>query len=96
MSSDPFEQFERSKAGFAIPVVVFLIGALLTWSAMKALDPYVLTDDEIAAIRAELQAENDNQFLDEIDELESKLRDADFDLPGESDQNNESNPTPDA
>ena len=43
MSSDPFEQFERSKAGFAIPVVVFLVGALLTWSAMKALDPYVLT-----------------------------------------------------
>ena len=37
MSQDPFEQFERSRGGMLIPVVVFAIGAVLTLVAIDLL-----------------------------------------------------------
>lgn len=37
MMSDPFEQFERSRSGLVIPLVLILAGAVPTALAMRAM-----------------------------------------------------------
>lgn len=35
--NDPFEQFERSRAGLLIPLLLFLVGAVPTAAAIRAM-----------------------------------------------------------
>jgi hypothetical protein len=41
MSGDPFERFERSQSGLLIPVLIFIVGAILTTLALRSLDDLV-------------------------------------------------------
>ena len=41
MSGDPFERFERSRGGLLIPVLIFIVGAMLTTLALRSLDDLV-------------------------------------------------------
>lgn len=38
MSGDPFERFERSRSGLLIPVLIFIVGAMLTTLALRSLN----------------------------------------------------------
>ena len=38
MAQDPFEQFERSRGGLLIPVILFVMGAVPTALAIRAID----------------------------------------------------------
>ncbi len=50
MVHDPFEQFERSRGGLLIPVALFVIGALMTTVAVRALDDIVsVTVEDVEA-----------------------------------------------
>ncbi len=54
MNGDPFEQFERSRGGLLIPVLIFIVGAVLTTFAVSSLNRLVrveaLADQPPAAI----------------------------------------------
>lgn len=53
MSQDPFERFERSRGGLLIPVVVFILGAVPTAIAIRAMSHLaVLEDDPVEAAPA--------------------------------------------
>ena len=45
MSGDPFERFERSRGGLLIPLLIFIIGAMLTTLALGSLDDLVSMED---------------------------------------------------
>lgn len=48
MATDPFESFERSRAGWSIPAGLFILGAFLTFLAVNSLHAVVLRDVEAA------------------------------------------------
>ena len=71
MNGDPFERFERSRGGLLIPVLIFIVGAVLTTFAVSSLNQLIrmeaLADQPPAAIEpvameseAEKADENEN------------------------------------
>ncbi|MAI30781.1 MAG: hypothetical protein L7W43_00305 [Rubripirellula sp.] len=50
MTNDPFEQFERSRFGWSIPLVLFIVGSVLTYLAVNSLHGIWLR--EVDAARA--------------------------------------------
>ena len=67
MTTDPFEQFERSRSGFLIPIGLFLVGAVLTWLAIASLNAIVLDADETAA-SLEADAQERAAVMEELQE----------------------------
>ena len=61
MSGNPFERFERSRRGLLIPVVLFVVGACLTYAAITSLRDVFLR--EIEAVQ-KLQSEETEADLD--------------------------------
>ena len=58
MSHDPFEQFERSRGGFLIPMVIFALGAGLTVFAIDVLhEVRVREEAELQELREAIEAE---------------------------------------
>lgn len=52
MNGDPFERFERSRGGLLIPILIFVVGAILTTFALSRLSDLVSLEqlaDEPAA-----------------------------------------------
>ena len=69
MTTDPFEQFERSRSGFLIPIGLFLVGAVLTWLAIASLNAIVLDADETAA-SLEADAQERAAVMEELQKLQ--------------------------
>lgn len=59
MTDDPFARFERSRSGLLIPVVIFVIGALVTLVSMELIG---LVD--MAEQRRELETKDDRPHND--------------------------------
>ncbi|MGI9474974.1 MAG: hypothetical protein ACR2NZ_25810 [Rubripirellula sp.] len=60
MSQDPFEQFERSRGGLLIPILVFAVGALVTVVAIKTLqDLRIRENAELQALEQAMEPIND-------------------------------------
>jgi len=51
MNTDPFENFERSRLGWSVPVALFLLGGALTYFAVSSLHGILLR--EVQAAQAE-------------------------------------------
>ena len=66
MCDDPFEQFERSRRGVLIPVVVFVLGAALTVVAINALHRLPLPI-EVTEPESELRSSPQAVGSDELD-----------------------------
>ena len=80
MNGDPFERFERSRGGLLIPVLIFIVGAVLTTLALRGLDGLVslkgLADEPPAAavpaiennIAGAIEPANENEVENENQE----------------------------
>ena len=61
MTTDPFENFERSRIGLSIPAVLFLVGGVLTYLSINSLHGVLLREAEAARAR---QSELEGQGRD--------------------------------
>ena len=100
MTTDPFEQFERSRSGFLIPIGLFLVGAVLTWLAIASLNAIVLDADETAAsLEADAQERaavmEELQKLQELQELQEALNQAKLQLNDALEPNDSTDTVPD-
>jgi len=60
MSTDPFEQFERSRGGLVIPLALFVMGGCLTYAAVSSLHGVVLREAEVARMIEAVPASDAN------------------------------------
>jgi len=60
MSTDPFEQFERSRSGLIIPLALFVMGGCLTYAAVSSLHGVVLREAEAARMMEAVPASDAN------------------------------------
>lgn len=51
MTTDPFENFERSRIGLSIPAVLFMVGGVLTYLSINSLHGVLLREEEAARAR---------------------------------------------
>ena len=94
MTTDPFEQFERSRSGFLIPIGLFLVGAVLTWLAIASLNAIVLDADETAA-SLEADAQERAAVMEELQELQEALNQAKLQLNDALEPNDSTDTVPD-
>ena len=94
MTTDPFEQFERSRSGFLIPIGLFLVGAVLTWLAIASLNAIVLDADETAA-SLEADAQERAAVMEELQKLQEALNQAKLQLNDALEPNDSTDTVPD-
>jgi hypothetical protein len=72
MTTDPFENFERSRIGWSIPVALFVFGGFLTYLAVNSLHGVVLREENAARAaqkqeRLELQSKLPAAAVDDVE-----------------------------
>ena len=64
MNDDLFQRFERSRGGLLIPVLLFILGAVPTILALRAMNPLAVLQDAPPA-QGEFKPAVDNAAADE-------------------------------